>query len=256
MHVQPPKPATHACHPCLPPMPAAHLRGLPPPRVHRHRAVGPAVECAGVMRRVPLETGGEGAVGLLLLCCTRRALGRTALAPLATGASAAEARPQETGVAAAPALTLRPVQMAPAGSYVRKGLRILPCHRGSDQVTLDVRHVGRSLSRFPATYTKAEACAATLVPEALRRWLNRWQLGRRPPCYPAQDQQHAAERGHRLEAASEAHLLPRRARSHTQVRMLYFGLYLVYDSVCLFGRGRDGREPTAPPRGRGIGNIP
>ena len=37
---------------------------------------------------------------------------------------------------------------------------------------------------------------------------------------------------------------------------LSFGLYLVYDSVCLFGRGRDGREPAAPPRGRGIGNIP
>jgi len=30
-----------------------------------------------------------------------------------------------------------------------------------------------------------------------------------------------------------------------------FGLYLVYDSVCLFGRGWDGREPAAPPRGRG-----
>ena len=181
--------------------PAAHLRGLPPPRVHRHRTIGPAVECAGVMRRVPLETGGEGAVGLLLLCRTRHALGRAALAPLATGASAAEARPQEAGVAAAPTLTLRPVQVAPGGSSVGRDLRPLIRHCRSGQKTLDIevlasgevlaavsantsptpRHVSRSLSRFPATYTKAEACAAPLVPEALRRWLNWWQLGRGPP---------------------------------------------------------------------------
>jgi len=31
-----------------------------------------------------------------------------------------------------------------------------------------------------------------------------------------------------------------------QVSTVSFGLYLVYDSVCLFGRGRDGREPAAP----------
>ena len=133
------------------------------------------------MCRVPLETGGEGAVGLLLLCRTRHALGRAALAPLATGASAAEARAQKTGVAAASALRLRAVQMAPGGSSVGRDLQPITRHRRSGQGTIDVRHVGGSLSRFPATYTKAETCAATLVPEALRRWLNWWQIGRGSP---------------------------------------------------------------------------